>query len=74
MVVSEVRVQYRDADSLLFHTVIKRIYSTGSLQIGCQEGRTHLRDDDPVQRIEYSDGWIIPPEWEFTHDIQQNGT
>ena len=26
MVVNEVRAQYRDADSLLFHTVIKRIY------------------------------------------------
>ncbi len=26
MFISEIRAQYRDAESLLFHTVVKRIY------------------------------------------------
>ena len=52
MVISEVRAQYRDADTLLFHTVVKKV-------------EIIYGDGDPEQSIEYRDGWIIPPEWEF---------
>ena len=66
MVVSEVRAQYRDADNLLFHTVIKRIWEE---QVGekwvVRKVEIIFEDGEPVQPIAYSDGWIIPPEWEF---------
>ena len=66
MVVSEIRAQYRDPESLLFYTVIKRIWEESV------DGTWVVRkveivygDGDPMQPIEYRDGWIIPPEWEF---------
>ena len=66
MFISEIRAQYRDGDSLLFHTVVKRIYEE---QVGerwvVRKVEIIYEDGDPVQPIEYRDGWIIPPEWEF---------
>ena len=64
--VSEIRAQYRDADSLLFHGVVKRIYEE---QVGerwiVRKVEIVYESGDPEQPIEYCDGWIIPPEWEF---------
>lgn len=64
--VSEIRAQYRDSDSLLFHTVVKRIYEE---QVGeswiVRKVEIVYGSGDPEQPIEYRDGWIIPPEWEF---------
>lgn len=66
MFVSEIRAQYRDLESLLFHTVVKRIYEE---QVGerwvVRKVEIIYEDGDPVQPIAYRDGWIVPPEWEF---------
>lgn len=66
MFVSEIRAQYRDLDSLLFHTVVKRIYEE---QVGerwvVRKVEIIYEDGDPVQPIAYCHGWIVPPEWEF---------
>ena len=66
MVVSEIRSLYRDAESLLFHTVIKRIWEqlVGDRWVG-RKVEIIYGDGEPVQPIEYRDGWIIPPGWEF---------
>ena len=64
--VSEIRAQYRDADSLLFHTVVKRIYEE---QVGerwiVRKVEIVYESGGPEQPIAYRNGWIIPPEWEF---------
>ncbi len=64
--ISEIRAQYRDRDSLLFRTVVKRIYEE---QVGerwvVRKVEIIYEDGDPEQPIAYCDGWIIPPEWEF---------
>ena len=49
MVISEVRAQYRDADSLLFYTVVKRIWEE---QVGdkwvVRKVEIIYEDGDPV--------------------------
>ena len=78
MFVSEIRSQYVDENDL-FRTVLKRIYEEWDIT----QNQWHLKkveyifcepeypvpSDNIAVAVETRNGWVIPPDWEFSSEV-----
>ena len=78
MVVSEIRGQYVDENDL-FRTVLKRIYEAWDatqnrwtlkkIEYIFEDPEYPVPSDDIAVAVETRNGWLIPPEWEFSSEV-----